>query len=304
MGDSVQPVMARTVEKVRDLAREDVSMEEAIGTVLAAADANGGHVEWADVSDDITSGQWGRLIEKDVLVSAENGNGFRFADEESVREALDDDFEADAEEGDSSWSIYDKAAALTALAMFAGYNFEQVRNPVGQALNLVLGPLDAVLPFYVVVLVLAAATGLYTTLLQMNLMNTQKMGAVQEKMQDIQDRLEEAKERGDEDAVDRLEQERMDAMGDQMGMMKEQFRPMVWIMVLTIPVFLWLYWITLTGRIPAAESTVVMPLVGSISWNASVFFFPAWIAWYFVCSLGFSQIIRKALDANMSPATS
>jgi uncharacterized membrane protein (DUF106 family) len=301
--------MARTAEKVRDLASEDASMENAIGTVLAAADANGGHVEWADVNDEITSGQWGRLIEKDVLVSADDGNGFRFADERAVREAIGEDVDtsvspkeqAESEEDDSSWSVYDKAAAVGSVAMFAGYNFPQVRNPIGQTLDIVLGPLDAVLPFYVVVLILAAATGLYSTLLRMNLMNTSKMGEVQEKMQDIQDRLEEAKERDDEEAVDRLEQERMEAMGDQMGMMKEQFRPMVWIMLLTIPVFLWLYWITLTGRIPAAESTVVMPLVGSINWTASVFFFPAWIAWYFVCSLGFSQIIRKALDANMSP---
>jgi uncharacterized membrane protein (DUF106 family) len=128
-----------------------------------------------------------------------------------------------------------------------------------------------------------------------------KMSEYQEKMQEIQERRKAAQERDDQEALDAIQEEQMDAMGDQLGMFKEQFRPMVWIMLLTIPVFLWLYWITLTGRIPAAESTVVMPLVGSINWTASVFFFPAWIAWYFVCSLGFSQIIRKALDANMSP---
>ncbi|NNC25236.1 DUF106 domain-containing protein, partial [Salinisphaera sp. USBA-960] len=68
-----------------------------------------------------------------------------------------------------------------------------------------------------------------------------------------------AKERGDEEALDRIQKEQMEAMGDQLGMFKMQFRPMVWIMLLTIPVFLWMYW--KLGQIDQGVE-LILPLIG------------------------------------------
>ncbi len=45
-------------------------MTDALSTVLAAADENG-TVTWGDVSDDLTSGEWGRLIESGLLIDAD-----------------------------------------------------------------------------------------------------------------------------------------------------------------------------------------------------------------------------------------
>ena len=280
-------------------------MEDALRTVLDRAESNGGTVEWGDVDNSLTSGQWGRLIEKGLLKSAD-GDGFRVVDADGVRSALDDDFEVDDDDGDedTSWTTWDKLAGVGSLGMFAGYSIPTVRDSVGRSLDLLLGPLDAALPFYVVVLVLAIATGLYSTLLQANLMDMEKMGEYQQRMKDIQNRMSEAQESGDEAEVEAAREEQMEAMGDQLGMFKLQFRPMVWIMLFTIPVFLWLYWMTQTGQIPSAETTVVMPLIGEVDWTSSVLFFPAWIAWYFVCSMSFVQVIRKALNVDMSPTTS
>jgi uncharacterized membrane protein (DUF106 family) len=299
--------MARVAQKVRDLASEDPGMRRALEVVLDRADSNGGTVEWADVDDELSSGQWGRLIEKGILKSAD-GDGFRVRDPEGVEQALngDDGTETAAAEADEDdeggWSTYDKLAGVGALAMFAGYQVGPIRSAVGGTLNIFLGPLNDALPFYAVVLILAMLTGLYSTLLQANLMNTEKMGEYQERMQEIQERYKDAKERGDDDAVDRINEERMDAMGDQMGMMKMQFRPMVWIMLLTIPVFLWLYWQILSKGI--GGESVTMPLVGETQWQSLTLVFPAWILWYFVCSMGFGQIIRKALNLNTSPTSS
>jgi uncharacterized membrane protein (DUF106 family) len=301
--------MARVAQKVEDLTAEDPAMREALRVVLDRAESNGGTVEWADVEDDISSGQWGRLIEKGILRSAD-GEGFAVRDPEAVRRALDGDGESTAatasaggttagDDDDSGWSSYDKAAAVGALGMFVGYSVSSVRNAVGGTLDVVLGPLNDVLPFYAVVLVLAMVTGLYSTLLQANLMNTEKMGEYQERMSDIQERYKAAKERGDDEEVERINEERMDAMGDQMGMMKEQFRPMVWIMLLTIPVFLWLYWMIIENG--SELGSVTMPLIGQTDWTASALVFPAWIIWYFVCSMGFTQLLRKALNISTTP---
>ena len=54
--------MSRIERKVRSMVKSDAEMKSAIQTVLDSANDN--EVTWADVRDSITSGQWGRLIEK------------------------------------------------------------------------------------------------------------------------------------------------------------------------------------------------------------------------------------------------
>ena len=281
-------------------------MEPAIRTVL---DEDGsGTVEWADVEGELTSGQWGRLIEKGILTSAD-GDGFEIRDREAVRIALDgedydetDGGEAEEEGPDSSWTTYDKLAGLGALVMFAGYSFGPVRDVIGSTIDLILGPLDSLLPFYVVVLVLAMGTGLYSSLLQANLMDMEKMQYYQERMSDIREREQEAKERGDDEALEEIREEQMQAAGENLGMFKEQFRPMAWIMLLTIPAFLWMYWMILDGHVAELERSITMPLLGSVEWQQGVIGpVQAWLLWYFVCSLGFTQLIRKALNIETSP---
>lgn len=92
-------------------------------------------------------------------------------------------------------------------------------------------------------------------------------------MKDIQQRQKDAKERGDDAELEKIQEEQMEAMGDQMGMFKEQFRPMVWIMFLTIPVFLWMYWAIGVGGGSdphIVTENIVLPLVGSVGWKQGV----------------------------------
>ena len=298
--------MARIAEKVAALVRENPEFEEVLTDLLDRED----ELRWRDVKDDMTSGQWGRLLQKDILIEAEDG--FEFADREAVEEALGktDEIEFETEvdlddDGGSSWTVYDKAAGVGALAMFAGYTINSVRSVVGNALDLFLGPLDALLPFFAVIMVLAIVTGLYSAILQNALMDMERMGAYQDRMQEIQEKQKAAKERGDDEAVERIRKEQMDAMGDQLGMFKEQIRPMVWIMVITIPVFLWMYWkIGARGGVSHGSfQPVVLPMVGEREWTAGVVGpLQAWILWYILNSIGFSQIIRKALNIQTSPS--
>jgi uncharacterized membrane protein (DUF106 family) len=296
--------MARTGQAVKSLVEEEAGMAGAVQVVLDRADD--GTVSWADVSGELTSGQWGRLIEKGVLVEHDgDGGDFEIPDPEAAREALDTATAApDEADDESSWSTYDKLAAVGALALFAGYSWGPLRNSIGGVMNTLLGPLEATLPFYAVILVLALFTGLYSTLLQANLMDMEKMGMYQQQMKDIQERQKAAKERGDDEELEKIREEQMSAMGDNLGMFKEQFRPMVWIMLLTIPVFLWMYWRILSPDVGVTPGVMVFPLVGEVSWQQGLLGpIQAWIVWYFLCSMGFTQIIRKALNIQTTPTS-
>ena len=304
--------MARTGGKLRGLIEEDPSLGEALAIVLEETETGDGEVEWSDVRDDLTSGQWGRLIETGVLV--DGSRGFTFDDSEAVKEVLDD---ADIEylvkkegtevEG-TDWTTWDKIAAGGAVAMFAGYAWGPARNFAGTTMDVVLGPLVGVLPIYGVIMVLALLTGLYSTLLQANLMNQEVMAHYREQMQALQQRRKRAQEEGDDEALEEIQREQLEAMGDQIGMFKEQFRPMVWIMFLTIPVFLWLLW-AISARLgePAYDTAslgeITMPLAsGPMEWtHAMIWYIEPWIVWYFVCSIAFTQVIRKALNIQMTP---
>jgi len=291
-----------TAPKVERLVDDGSEMEDALATVLAVAEDQG-TVTWGDVSDDLSSGEWGRLIESGLLIDAD-GEGFVIDDPEGVRTALE---EADAaptdEDDDGGWSTWDKLAGLGTVGLFAGYSITSIRNTIGGILDVALGPLAEILPFYVVVLVLAMFTGLTSTILQDNLMDMSGMGEHQEKMQDLQERRKEAKERGDDEALEQIEEEQMEMMSDQMGMFKKQFRPMVWIMLVNIPVFLWIYWQVFGGVLQIEPPVVVMPIVGEVTdWQRGVAGpLQAWILWYFLCSLSFTQVIRKALNVETSP---
>ena len=296
--------MARTAPKVERLADDGEALTDALERVLDVAEEKG-TVTWSDVSDDMSSGEWGRLIESGLLIDAD-GAGFVIEDPEAVREALaetDADPEADDDEG---WSQWDKLAALGTVGLFAGYSINSIRDAIGGTIDIALGPLAEVLPFYVLILVLAVFTGATSSILQDNMMDMSGMGDHQEKMEKIKERREKAKERGDDEALERIEEEQMELMTDQLGMFKQQFRPMVWIMLINIPVFLWIYWMVFGPGLNIASPVITLPLYGEVeTWRQGIVGpMQAWIVWYFLCSLSFTQVIRKALDVQTSPTAS
>src|SRR6056297_3527034 len=124
--------MARTADKIESLIADDSAMADALAVVYDRTDGGSERIEWADVNDELTSGQWGRLIEKDVLESVDDE--FRLGDPGAVEAALDDEptttvststTDADLDEDDveeSSWSKWDKLAAVGSAGLFLGYS--------------------------------------------------------------------------------------------------------------------------------------------------------------------------------------
>jgi len=279
---------------------DDPAMREAVGVVLERSDGGRQELEWVDVRDALSSGQWGRLIEAGVLVGGRTG--FTLDDPDAVKARIDDPPPEGKEIEPESWAWYDKAAGTTTLVLFAGYWNAGIRDTIASFDNLVLQPITAALPFYAVIMLLAVGTGLYSTLLQARLRDTEKLSAYQERMERLKERKAAAKERDDDDALERIQREQMDAAGDQLGMVKLQFRPMVWIMLLTVPVFLWLRWKVRGGHLGVGETGLVVPLAGAVSWQDPLLGpMSTWIVWYFLCSMASRQIIQKTLDIRTSP---
>ncbi|EMA49943.1 MULTISPECIES: DUF106 domain-containing protein [Halococcus] len=293
--------MAETTGELRTLIERDDELADASAVVLAAAESGDGTVAWNDVSDDMTAAQWGRLLGTGVLIEA--GDRFVIDDPVAVSEALGNAEDTTAENAeDTGWSVSDKIAGVSALTLALGYRVPVIRDSVGPMVDVLLTPLEAILPFYLVVLTLAAGTGLVSIVIQSRMTDYEQMGERQERMNAISERLEKAKERGDEGAVKRIQKEQMDVMTDQLGMFTQMLRPLAWTMLFTVPVLLWLYWLMLSPAQAVTPTAMVFPMLGRIAWTAKVIGpMQAWLLWYTICSVTSRQLIRRTLNIQTSP---
>src|SRR5512136_1228589 len=192
------------------------------------------------------------------------------------------------------------AKSLDNVALAVGFFFffgimvsGDLRHGIGIAMGAVLGWLPAILPFHVVLFILAAVTGLYASLIQKYTMDWEFMRVQQEKMKKMQRSMKEAQLAGDQARIQSLQNEQMKMVSEQGKMMQMQFKPMLYIGIISIPLFMWAY--LYIGEHSAM--TMTFPFWGEHAINTTVLGpILYWFYWYFICSLPVSQIIRKALD--------
>jgi len=286
----------------------DDRLADALGAVLARAEAGDGTVTWADVNDAVPAEQWGRLLETDLLVGTDAG--FVVADPDAVRDRLADEYlksgtDADVDATDTSgWSPADKTAGLGAVGLLASYQVPGAQETVAGAIHGLLGPLAAGLPFGLLVAVLAVATTLVSTAARKRLVDESRREALGERLETVQERLSAARERGDEVAVERLESRQRELIGEQLGALKAMLRPMVWTMLVTVPVFLWLTWLTANPAAAITPAVQVLPLAGRVVWTARLVGpMQVWMVWYFVCSV-LSNVVGKRAVRRAKPVVS
>ena len=127
-------------------------------------------------------------------------------------------------------------------------------------------------------------------------MDWEFMRTQQEKMKTLQRNMKEAQLSGDQARLQALQSEQMRLVSEQGKMMQMQFKPMLYIGIISIPLLMWVYYyIPLTGH-PLLQMNfpfwggphdITKPVIGPIIF---------WYYWYFLCSLPVSQIVRKALN--------
>ncbi len=178
--------------------------------------------------------------------------------------------------------------------MMWAYTVEWLRGGVGQSIDSVFAPLVTVfgIPFFILIVILSALTGLYSSIVQKYTIDYDKMTESQERMKEFQTEYREAQLSQDEKKIKKLEAKKDRVMKEQLEMSQQQFKPMAYILVLSVPIFFWLLY-----RLAQIQTTITMPYLGTHNLNDAVLWIiPAWILWYTICSITLSQIIRKSLN--------
>lgn len=198
---------------------------------------------------------------------------------------------------------------IVMLIAMGAYSIPPIRDAIGYGANFIFGPMATAIGvtdnpnlWVILILILASITGCYSSLLQKYTIDYEKMQAVQAKMKEFQKIYREAQLAGDEKKLKKLNEKRARMMEEQMQMSQEQFKPMGWILIVTVPIFIWMLW-TISNIQASFDAgmitempTMVFPYLGEIVINDVAFFLPSWILWYMICSICLSQVIRKALN--------
>jgi uncharacterized membrane protein (DUF106 family) len=183
------------------------------------------------------------------------------------------------------------------IVMFASLAY---RNEVGAALDVVLGPFaDFVGDFLIIILILSVVTGIYTSVVQKYTMNWELMAKskeYQKQIRSLQKEYMEAKKENNKHKMKKIEKKRTEVMRKQTQfsgeMFRQQMKPMAYIMIITIPIFMWIW--MYVGIHP--DIAVTFPLFGKTELSAAfVFGLPFWVLWYMMCSIPITQVIRKVL---------
>lgn len=197
---------------------------------------------------------------------------------------------------ETSWTVYDKLAGLLALAFMTGYYLTPVQGVVAVALNLVLSPLAGFLPMSIFLFGLAGATGLYSTTLQLLLSDTERMERLQQRIETLQKRLS-SPSGEDGDGTDDFPDEQGELLSSWMAMLKLQFRPLVWSMLVTVPVFLWLRWAMVNPAAATIPLALSVPVVGHVALTATLVGpVKVWLVWYIGGSVSTSFVSRRVLS--------
>jgi uncharacterized membrane protein (DUF106 family) len=174
--------------------------------------------------------------------------------------------------------------------MILGQDF---RDAVAHTVGFILSPLLA-LPIDIMLFILAAITGVYASLIQKYTMDWELMRRVQERMKNFQREFREAQLSNNPQKLKKLEAQRSEMMKEQAEMSKQQFKPMAYISIISLPIFLWAYQVI---HAPDATYTMVFPFWGEQSLSGKLLGpIQYWLYWYFICSIPISQLVRKTLN--------
>jgi len=194
--------------------------------------------------------------------------------------------------------IWDKYGLYIALGfmmlMMFSYSVQWLKVGIGQGIDSAFSPLIDTfkIPFYILILILSAFTGLYSSIIQKYTIDYEKMTETQERMKEFQTEYREAQLSQDEKKIKKMDAKKDRVMKEQLEMSQNQFKPMAYILVVSVPIFFWLLF-----RLQETPSTITLPYSGLQSLLAPVVWvIPAWMIWYMICSITLSQVIRKSLN--------
>jgi uncharacterized membrane protein (DUF106 family) len=173
----------------------------------------------------------------------------------------------------------------------------EFRDTIARAVDIIISPITSTMPFFIVVLAIAAIVTVLSTFIQKYTMDWELMRSVTEKNKVLQKEMREAQLSGNKAKMKKLQDDQMAGMQEQTALTKMQFKPMGFLAIVSVPLFIWAYWYLSLHP----DLFMYFPFAGKVMLISGGFIiFPWWILWSLLCSLAIGQVIRKAFNVGIS----
>jgi uncharacterized membrane protein (DUF106 family) len=201
-----------------------------------------------------------------------------------------------SEEQDSEKPVQPPAMGgmlLTMLFMMYIIMNEDLRDGMGAIAGSILEPrISFDYRYPAVTFLLAGVTMIsLTTIIRHVLIDWEVMAETQSKMNAYNKEMSKARKSGNEARMRKLMAMQPQVMVLQSEMMSNQMRPMMFTMVIAIPIIMWLR-IFVEGM---GHPVLSLPWEGNYNLNDDLWFLPHWILVYSALSLPFGQILMRGL---------
>ena len=173
------------------------------------------------------------------------------------------------------------------------------RNTLVAIVDVIVAPLSDRVPFYLIVMIFAIVVTVFSTIIQKYTMDWDMIKRVNSKIQALSKERREAQLAGDKNKLKKLDEEQMSMADEQMQMSIQQFKPMGFIVFISIPLFWWMMWFVTTKN-AAVPLTMTFPMLGTHKLLDVSFILQWWLVWSILCSFTISFVIRKALNVGMT----
>ncbi len=195
------------------------------------------------------------------------------------------------------------------IAFMIGVFFPSFRMEMARIVDPILHPLLSLNKIHIVIFILATFTAFYSSLIQRYTVDYKFMRQAQKRISDFQKRYFKAVKENNKFLLKKLEKEKDEINRLQAELMSMNFRTMFYTVIVTIPIWVWLWYVIYNVQnLPTvypmwrvnvtSQFNVTIPFSGEI--HVSDFFaiplFTWWIFWYVLCSIAVGQVFRKILQ--------
>jgi len=189
------------------------------------------------------------------------------------------------------------------IVFMIGIFFPDFRIQLAEAVSPILNPLLSIGKIHIVIFILASFTAFYSTMIQKYTVDFKRFKEIQKRITEFQKKYFKAVKENNQFLLKQLEKEKAEINQLQAEMMSMNFRSMFYTVVVTIPIWAWLWYViydikhhltSVGSRFPTITShfNVTVPFAGEIHVSDAVII-PWWLFWYILCSIAVGQIIRR-----------
>lgn len=241
---------------------------------------------WQDAKNKgISMNMWGKSIEKNIIIEYEKG--YQLTVEFNN---LEESQENSSKFENPKWDYKDKVVLAVSLLASLSFSVNPLRNLVYSITNVPLSYVSDFLPLYVTIILLSAVSSLWSVYIRERL--DTNIEDYESRINDIKGELTDDEDTSIFSATEDMSEEQTEEVKNlQIAILKMRVLPILWTLVLTIPIIIW---IIVTTNTSPNITTITYPIFGEHFWAGEIYGpIKTWIPLYAFSSLLLSQTAKK-----------